>query len=113
MALPTVMGKTEEGSRFRLPILYANFRLRTLVLRVFSNPRMSLKGLFEAGSFGRLLFGMISYIARRRRGGGNCMVRRMIASRIFVAGGLVCSNVSGLFVEPSSWPQWSPRVAGL
>jgi len=27
------------------------------------------------------------------------MVRRMIASRIFVAGGLVCSNVSGLFVE--------------
>src|ERR1019366_176319 len=32
---------------------------------------MSLKGLFEAGSFGRLLFGMISYIARRRRGGGN------------------------------------------
>ena len=28
------------------------------------------------------------------------MVRRPIASRIFVVGGLVCSNVSGLFVEP-------------
>jgi hypothetical protein len=35
---------------------------------------------------------------------GECMVRRMIASRIFVAGGLVCSNVSGLFVELCSWP---------
>jgi len=38
---------------------------------VFSNPGMSLKGEFEAGSFGRLLFGMISYIARGRLGGGN------------------------------------------
>jgi hypothetical protein len=27
---------------------------------VFSNPGMSLKGEFEVGSFGRLLFGMIS-----------------------------------------------------
>ena len=35
---------------------------------------------------------------------GVCMVRRRIASQISVVGGLVCSNVSGLFVEPSSWP---------
>ena len=38
---------------------------------VFSNPRMSLKGVFEAGSFGRLLFGMFSYMSRGCRGGGN------------------------------------------
>ena len=35
---------------------------------------------------------------------GDCMVRRQIASRIVVVGGLVCANVSGLFVEASSWP---------
>ena len=35
---------------------------------------------------------------------GVCMVRRRITSQISVVGGLVCSNVSGLFVEPSSWP---------
>ena len=38
---------------------------------VFSNPGMSLKGEFAAGSFRRLLLGMISYIAHGRRGGGN------------------------------------------
>ncbi|MGB7985366.1 MAG: hypothetical protein WCF54_09420, partial [Terracidiphilus sp.] len=39
---------------------------------VFSNPGMSLKGVSEAGSFGRLLFGILSYMLRRcRRGGGN------------------------------------------
>jgi len=32
---------------------------------------MSLKGVFEAGSFGRLLFGMFSYMSRGCRGGGN------------------------------------------
>ena len=34
----------------------------------------------------------------------DCMVRRPIASRIFGVGGLVCANVSDLFVELSSWP---------
>jgi hypothetical protein len=33
-----------------------------------------------------------------------CMVRREIASRIVVVCGLVCANVSDLFVETSSWP---------
>ncbi|MGB7985610.1 MAG: hypothetical protein WCF54_10650, partial [Terracidiphilus sp.] len=43
-----------------------------LDLSVFSNPGMSLKGVSEAGSFGRLLFGILSYMLRRcRRGGGN------------------------------------------
>jgi hypothetical protein len=32
---------------------------------------MSLKGQLRAGSFGRLLFGIFSYISRRSRGGGN------------------------------------------
>jgi hypothetical protein len=39
-----------------------------------------------------------------KAGHGNCMVRRQIASSIVVVGGLVCANVSGLFVETSSWP---------
>jgi len=38
---------------------------------VFSNPGMSLKVVFKAGSFGRLLFGIFSYMSRGRRGGGN------------------------------------------
>jgi hypothetical protein len=38
---------------------------------VFSNPGMSLKGQFDAGSFGCLLFGMFSYMSRSCRGGGN------------------------------------------
>jgi len=42
--------------------------------------------------------------AARKAGHGNCMVRRQIASSIVVVGGLVCANVSGLFVETSSWP---------
>ena len=42
--------------------------------------------------------------AARKAGHGNCMVRREIASIIVVMGGLVCANVSGLFVETSSWP---------
>jgi hypothetical protein len=37
-------------------------------------------------------------------GHGNCMVRHQIASSVVVVGGLVCANVSGLFVETSSWP---------
>ena len=41
---------------------------------------------------------------RGRRSGGKCMLCRLIASRIFIGYGLVCSNVSGLFTEPSSWP---------
>jgi hypothetical protein len=32
---------------------------------------MSLNGEFEADSFGWLLFGIFSYMPRRRRGGGN------------------------------------------
>ena len=32
---------------------------------------MSLKVVFKAGSFGRLLFGIFSYMSRGRRGGGN------------------------------------------
>jgi hypothetical protein len=46
----------------------------------------------------------LSSIAARKTGHGNCMVRREIASRIVVVSGLVCANVSGLFVETSSWP---------
>jgi transposase InsO family protein len=37
-------------------------------------------------------------------GYADCMVRRSIASQISVEGELVCSNVSGLFVERCSWP---------
>ena len=46
------------------------------------------------------------WISARRssRRCGKCMVRRRIASQIRVVGGLVCSNVSGLFVESNSWP---------
>jgi hypothetical protein len=40
----------------------------------------------------------------RKTDHGNCMVRREIVSRIVVVGGLVCVNVSGLFVEASSRP---------
>ena len=49
-------------------VLICDARLNTTV---FSNPGMSLRGVFEAGIFRCLLFGMFSYIARGRRGGGN------------------------------------------
>jgi hypothetical protein len=52
---------------------------------------------------GRRHIGLFS-IAARKAGHGNYMVRREIASRIVVVGGLVCANVSDLFVETSSWP---------
>jgi hypothetical protein len=38
---------------------------------VFSNPGMSLKGEVDTGSFGRLLFGIFSYMSRSSGGGGN------------------------------------------
>ena len=47
------------------------------------------------------------------------MVRRQIASRIVVVGGLVCANVSGLFVElpllamMESARRWSTKTVEL
>jgi hypothetical protein len=41
---------------------------------------------------------------RERQAIRNCMFRRQIASSRIVVGGVVCANVSGLFVETSSWP---------
>jgi hypothetical protein len=35
------------------------------------------------------------------------MIRRRTAKQISVVGRLICSNVSDLFVELYSWPQWS------
>ncbi len=62
--------------------------------RIRSGERAKTANAIKADGSGRSLLG----------GGGKCMVRRRIASQISVVGGLVCSNVSGLFVEPSSWP---------
>jgi hypothetical protein len=43
----------------------------------------------------------------------DCMVRRQIASRIVVVGGLVCANVSGLFVEARLLAIMESAHAGL
>ena len=46
-----------------------------------------------------LWFRFVVEIVSSRRGCMECMVRRQIASSIFGVGGLVCANVSGLFLE--------------